>query len=162
MREEISTIIDILEKAKVECLTAAQKNIEDNKLRDAMGDLFAAQLFIEAAIKKISHFSERQNTHAYIKKITGSNHTPGNWESSKQNTSLGKVFGAQIFGPDGKSLACIEFSENEKVATDNAKIMAAAPDLLDAILNIKNSVKTAHLHPKIWNKINYAIKKAIA
>lgn len=59
-KQETTAIIADVEKAKVECLTAAQKNLEDNKLHDAMDDLCAAKLFIEAAIKKTRALWEKQ------------------------------------------------------------------------------------------------------
>jgi hypothetical protein len=59
-KEETNAIIANVEKAKVECLTAAQKNLEDNKLHNAMHDLCAARLFIEVAIKKTRVLWEKQ------------------------------------------------------------------------------------------------------
>lgn len=42
-------------------------------------------------------------------------------------------FMAQVFGPDGKNIADVEPQENPETATANARLMAAAPDLLEAL-----------------------------
>jgi hypothetical protein len=40
---------------------------------------------------------------------------------------------AQVWGPDGKSLATLESTTAPSVATANARLIAAAPELLEAL-----------------------------
>jgi hypothetical protein len=60
------------------------------------------------------------------------NNTPGPWSSSEQIGEPDCCFTAQVFGPDGMSLACLDTTEDPAVATANARLMAVAPELLHA------------------------------
>ena len=57
-------------------------------------------------------------------------HTPGPWEHSEQKGSPGHCFVAQVWAPDGESLAVLDSTIDPAVATANAKLMAASPTLL--------------------------------
>lgn len=52
-KQKTNAIIAEIEKAKNECLTVSQKNIDDGYLQNAKDDLCAAKLFIDSAIKQI-------------------------------------------------------------------------------------------------------------
>ena len=58
----------------------------------------------------------------------------------EQNGGKGHCFNAQVFGPDGDSVAIIESTANESEATGLAKLFAAAPDLYEALEALKKQV----------------------
>ena len=59
--------------------------------------------------------------------------TPGPWTYEPQDGTPGHCLCAQVFGPDGNSIATVDPSQpDDSEANANAKLMAAAPDLLDA------------------------------
>lgn len=57
---------------------------------------------------------------------------PVPWEASEQRGKLGHCFLAQVFDADGKSFAVIESTDDERVASKVAQVMAASFDLLAA------------------------------
>lgn len=59
--------------------------------------------------------------------------TPGPWSPSEQRGTPGHCTVAQVFGPDGKSLAMIEPTVDASVATANAYLSASSPDLYAAL-----------------------------
>lgn len=58
-----------------------------------------------------------------------------------------------------KHYASLENDPPYEEGLANAKLIAAAPDLLEALLNIENDTNT--IPDAIWNMRNNAIKKAI-
>ena len=71
--------------------------------------------------------------------------TPGPWDFSKQMGEAGEAFLAQVWGPDGDSLAVVEpQSPHADEATANARLIAAAgtaaselPDKYDPVEAMK-------------------------
>lgn len=57
-------------------------------------------------------------------------HTPGPWSYSAQTGPAGHCFVAQVWGPDGCSLASVQTTPDPAEATANAALFAAAPKLL--------------------------------
>jgi hypothetical protein len=62
-----------------------------------------------------------------------SEHTPEPWSYSEQRGSPGHCTLAQVWDFYGNSLAVIEATDAESEATALARLMAAAPNLLDAL-----------------------------
>jgi len=75
-------------------------------------------------------------------------HTPGPWRV--KNTSE-VVHGDTILIADAYG----QYEQREA----NAKLMAAAPDMLEALQNVEND--DGSIHDPIWKMIKNAIKKAI-
>ena len=63
--------------------------------------------------------------------------TKGEWKYSNQKGHPGHCYLAQIWKPDGKSLATIESTHKEEEANANAKLIADAPNLLKVLLKVK-------------------------
>lgn len=62
--------------------------------------------------------------------------TKGDWSSSPQKGIPNHCFQAQVWGPDGKSLALIEPTEDENEASYNAKLISVAPKLFNKLRSI--------------------------
>lgn len=60
-------------------------------------------------------------------------HTPGPWSFSPQKGKPGHCHMAQVWNSGGWALAQIEPTPDEAVATADAALIAAAPDLLEAL-----------------------------
>ena len=67
--------------------------------------------------------------------------TKGNWSFSPQKGTKGYCVQAQIWTTEKEEyVANIKSTENEEEATANAKLIAAAPELLEALIQLKNWV----------------------
>ena len=70
-------------------------------------------------------------------------HTPGPWQVSGGRSRL-ETYGHTI-GPDGFSIACVFYSDQtnaEHIASlADARLIAAAPDLLEAMKEAKNGLR---------------------
>lgn len=65
--------------------------------------------------------------------------TPGPWTYEPQDGTPGHCLCAQVFGPDGNSIATVDPSQpDESEANANARLMAAAPDMLTALKVLVN------------------------
>lgn len=88
-------------------------------------------------------------------------HTQGPWITKRSNTPSDGGWDYAI-GADGNCIAeCFEVvAENDKRvdAKANARLMAAAPDMLEALENIENDDE--HMPPSAWALIQTAITKA--
>lgn len=60
-------------------------------------------------------------------------YTKGPWGCSPQSGKNGQCFDAQVWDSDGLNLATIESTKDPKEASSNAKLIAAAPELLAMI-----------------------------
>ncbi len=90
-----------------------------------------------------------------------SGHTPGPWSSSPQKGRPGNCFMAQVWDRDGKALATIESAMPSAVATANARLIAAAPDLLRACKMVAEmAVGWEALTPGDIAEVRAAIAKA--
>jgi len=63
-------------------------------------------------------------------------HTPGPWAYSPQKGKPGHCNLAQVWRSDGKCLATLTSTKNEGEATADACLIAAAPDMLEALEKI--------------------------
>lgn len=55
-----------------------------------------------------------------------------------QKGKPGHCFAAQVFGPNGDSLAIIEATEDAAIASAYAQAFAATPDLMEALESIRS------------------------
>lgn len=82
------------------------------------------------------------------------------WSHSEQNGKPGHCLLAQVWDEDGNTLACVEPTENEEVASERARLLSAAPDLLAALRTARQYVVgTIHLTADI-EAIDAALAKA--
>ena len=63
--------------------------------------------------------------------------TKGEWSFSKQQGGIRSCFQAQVWDEDGNNLAIIEATLGSSESTANAKLIAAAPELLQALEFLK-------------------------
>ena len=82
-----------------------------------------------------------------------SKHTPAPW-LVKPWESNDSQFRAEIqFGDDGECVSDCVYSLKD------AQLIAAAPEMLEALKNLKESTRTTML-PSSWEQVNEAISKA--
>jgi len=87
-------------------------------------------------------------------------HTPGPWSFSPQKGTRGHCYMAQVWGPDGNNLATIESTQDAEEATANARLISAAPDLLEAA---KHAAMEWRLHGQLTDscrELEAALAKA--
>lgn len=87
-------------------------------------------------------------------------HTPGEWEVNKIETS--DYFSLAILSHEQEEVICHIFNWGEKeISEANAKLIAAAPDLLKALQDIMGWVNHTRDKDLQWAiNANQAIKKA--
>jgi hypothetical protein len=90
-------------------------------------------------------------------------HTPGPWKVANNSRSVlaGPVKINQQGGPAAQSAAVLAVQERELMA--NAKLIAAAPDLLAALRSVRAELCRRHSHLVVdveFAQINEAIRKA--
>ena len=80
--------------------------------------------------------------------MTTRNHTPGPWHFDAQNSGINSDPGWGLLNADGESLG-ITVHWDRRSSTDtayaNARLIAAAPDLLAALQRLRDAVQTAHV-----------------
>jgi hypothetical protein len=80
--------------------------------------------------------------------MTTRNHTPGPWIFDAQNSGINSDPGWGLLNADGESLG-ITVHWDRRSSTDtayaNARLIAAAPDLLAALQRLRDAVQTAHV-----------------
>ncbi len=101
------------------------------------------------------------------------NYTKGEWRVSdtsfgRYSTYRGKVFGGRIFvvyGEDKAAIADVEGDTQEEAKT-NARLIAAAPDMYEALSFVGNQIKAwCDFRPelKLWTVVaQVTIRKALA
>ena len=67
-------------------------------------------------------------------------HTKGEWTYSQQRGKQGHCYAAQVWDDTGDCLATLRATENEEEATANAKLIASAPELLKACINLRDDL----------------------
>jgi hypothetical protein len=101
-------------------------------------------------------------------------HMPGQWKSpfvesmrqpwscSRQSGTPGHCFVAQVWDVDGNSIACMDATTDEELATSRARLMAAAPQLLQSLLHAMTLLKVAgyELNGTATDKMKQAIECA--
>jgi hypothetical protein len=101
-------------------------------------------------------------------------HTPGQWKSeyvagmrspwtfAPQIGNEEACFTAQVFNVDGNSIATMEATNDDNVATANARLMAAAPQLLQSLLHAMTLLRVAgfELNGTATDKMKEAIELA--
>jgi hypothetical protein len=97
--------------------------------------------------------------------------TKGDWKlsSSKSNESYRKItksdFPVLAINVDGHNGHIMTFGDNDKIHKANAKLIAAAPKLLEACLMALEAVKELHEHQEGWHEeqsfLEAAINKAL-
>ncbi len=60
-------------------------------------------------------------------------YTSGPWTHSPQIGDDKACFRALVLGVDGRTVATLEITNDERVATDYARLFAAAPEMLDVL-----------------------------
>ena len=84
--------------------------------------------------------------------------TPGSWHIEER--------GASILDNTGKSIVCwygvatSTYWKEEEQLKANSKLLAAAPDLLEALQLVRENM-TAHIPEHIFDKVDNAIEKAL-
>ena len=92
-------------------------------------------------------------------------HTKGEWTYSQQRGKQGHCYAAQVWDDTGDCLATLRATENEEEATANAKLIASAPELLEALIVAEEIIYDLNdrmeiLVPDQLETIQSAIKKA--
>lgn len=89
-------------------------------------------------------------------------HTKWKWTYCEQNGLPGHCFQAQVWDKHGDSLAIIEPTYDPKEAINVARLMAAAPDLLEVGEQILEKLKhpTQSVSALDAEELEQAIKKA--
>jgi len=84
------------------------------------------------------------------------------WACSRQSGAPGQCVPAKVWDVDGNCLAKIEATHYEDVATANARLMAAAPQLLQSLLHAMTLLKVAgyELNGTATDKMKQAIECA--
>lgn len=77
--------------------------------------------------------------------MTGAEILAGPWTSADQQGSAGHCLTAQVFGPDGTSIAIIDGRSNAAIANQIARRMAAAPEMLAALKDILRIARAASM-----------------
>ncbi|HCI8581206.1 TPA: hypothetical protein NQG29_003259 [Enterobacter cloacae] len=88
--------------------------------------------------------------------------TPGPWVASKTDRSIGPVSrdDDQSYGMI-LPVAWVEFDGNDAYQQANAKLIAAAPDLLEALLNIVDMEHDVSEWDAVYATARAAISKAL-
>lgn len=101
-------------------------------------------------------------------------HTPGQWKSeyvagmrspwtfSEQIGNEEACFTARVFNVDGNTIAKMEATHDDSVATANARLMAAAPQLLQSLLHAMTLLRVAgfELNGTATGKMKEAVELA--
>jgi len=80
------------------------------------------------------------------------------WQYSPMKGTINNCFAAQVWDSNGFSLATISSRYGEEEATANAKLIAAAPELLEACIEAEKHHQG--LHSEIGGILRSAIEKA--
>lgn len=86
--------------------------------------------------------------------------TQGEWVATEQSGTPGHCFVAQVFGHAGP-VAQIEPTEDPAIATEIARLIAAAPDLLKSLEGLLSSLDEYWGSTKEANVARAAIAKAL-
>jgi hypothetical protein len=88
-------------------------------------------------------------------------HTPGPWKFGSKADS--KFYKRNISGADGYHVAAVS-SRNEHEVDANARLIAAAPDLLEALELCQSNISSllASAHPKVYGEWLTVVSAAIA
>lgn len=89
-------------------------------------------------------------------------HTPGPWTAVQQYANRWNIETQPVnHVPAGIAIVCttvLEVGSNDKDTEANARLIAAAPDMLEALLSIEND--DGRIPKTIWDMRNAAIAKA--
>jgi hypothetical protein len=88
--------------------------------------------------------------------------TPSPWSYSPQDGTPGHCYMAQVWDSAGKNLAEIEPTSNQEEATANAKLIASAPELLEALQELNTKCENTKIDgSETYYKAIRAINKAL-
>lgn len=89
--------------------------------------------------------------------MVADNFSPGPWAVDRQNDKRTGWKGVSIKAADGTYVAnmVMQIRDNEM---DNARLIAAAPDLLNALVEVSEHAISDS--PAMWGRVSAAIKKA--
>lgn len=68
-----------------------------------------------------------------------SQHTPGPWKVSQNVTR-------HVIGPEGGVVACAELTWTNEITEANARLIAAAPELLEALISLERLAGKPLMH----------------
>lgn len=68
-------------------------------------------------------------------------HTPGPWSSSEQRGDPGHCFVAQVWDSNGNALASVRPTKDERQSTVDARLIAAAPEMLEALIRQRDNIE---------------------
>lgn len=96
--------------------------------------------------------------------------TNGPWTFSAQRGTPGHCFQAQVWDNTGHTLACIEPTEHQNEATANARLIAVAPDMYEALRDIMILIESENvdgdfmfaIRKEMKNQLIHKIKAAIS
>jgi hypothetical protein len=88
--------------------------------------------------------------------MENSKHTEGEWKAFSPTSN--RLYNVPI-GTDDITVAIVFTEIEEKTWRANAKLIAASPDLLEALIEVRKHM-TAHIPEKVFDLIDKAIDKA--
>ena len=95
-------------------------------------------------------------------------HTPGPWELEEWEFDYGPTGDFSIYQSRSKTprmpIACVQLPFHGKRTEANARLIAAAPELLEAAIELKdvcNRPSAARTRAEAWRKLDKAIAKAL-
>jgi len=97
-------------------------------------------------------------------------HTPGPWDYSDQKGSRKHCYLGQVWDSNGESLAVLDSTTDPAVATANARLIAAAPELLSAcelvisdsaVVSDNGKFATVQISSGVLDEVKAAIQKAL-
>lgn len=87
--------------------------------------------------------------------------TPGPWETCRNNVHTGRIATIHhCFGNDWVEVWSLDWPDTEEKQEANAKLIAAAPDLLEALQDALHAYDKHGEHPE-WDFARAAISKAL-
>ncbi len=88
-------------------------------------------------------------------------HTPGPWNAETKSVHVVSKYGLCECDVDSKDLLiCCARGTNKEEAIDNARLIAAAPELLETLKSVQTALRLSEQAPKLLAEVEAAIAKA--